>query len=344
MMVSTTAGGRPLKSAASRPGATHGGSIDLDAGAIWCRAPQKGGPSSEECAREVLSRWKWVRETRSGWANGAQPAGPAPRPPWACTVSVRVGSLRETHTCVRPKASCVPVRLCRGGPRSGRSTAGSGRTRGRQTGLPELPRIKVLKVKVQGFFICHIIVIQGITRSEMQSNQVRSVTVQNNKNTNYISNITQGHTYGKKRRNKNKMCNEIKKCKTIRCAKNNKMCKRQWDVQKTMRCAKKTIRCTKKENKKTVYWDLIIDSRPESTPDQPDRLGMENVSCPWERELSWERVGRMIELPWDVNSTQWLELRVTPEEEMAGELWHAVWSYTPQPVDIRDRRSVVRAD
>ncbi len=32
----------------------------------------------------------------------------------------------------------MPVRLCRGGPRSGRSTAGSGRTRGRQTGLPEL--------------------------------------------------------------------------------------------------------------------------------------------------------------------------------------------------------------
>ncbi len=50
----------------------------------------------------------------------------------------------------------------------------------------------------QGFFICHIIVIQGITRSEMQSNQVRSVTVQNNKSTNYISNITQGHTYCKK--------------------------------------------------------------------------------------------------------------------------------------------------
>ncbi len=141
MMVSTTAGGRPLKSAVSHPGATHGGSIDLDAGAIWCRAPEKGGPSSEECAREVLSRGKLVRETRSGWANGAQPAGPAPHPPWACTVSVRVGSLGETHTCVRPEASCVPVRLCRGGPRSGRSTAGSGRTRGRQTGLPELPRI-----------------------------------------------------------------------------------------------------------------------------------------------------------------------------------------------------------
>ncbi len=88
-------------------------------------------------------------------------------------------------------------------------------------------RVQEARSRFQGFFICHIIVIQGITRSEMQSNQVRSVTVQNNKNTNYISNITQGHTYGKKRRNKNKMCNEIKKCKTIRCAKNNKMCKRQ---------------------------------------------------------------------------------------------------------------------
>ncbi len=41
----------------------------------------------------------------------------------------------------KAEASCVPVRLCRGGPRSERSTAGSGRTRGKQTGLPELPRI-----------------------------------------------------------------------------------------------------------------------------------------------------------------------------------------------------------
>ncbi len=65
-MVTTTAGGRRLKSATSRPGATHGGSIDLDAGAIWCRAPERGGPSSEECAREVLSRGKRVRETWVG--------------------------------------------------------------------------------------------------------------------------------------------------------------------------------------------------------------------------------------------------------------------------------------
>ncbi len=56
MMISTTAGGRPFKSATSRPGDTHGGSINLDAGAIWCRAPARGGPSSEECAREVLCR------------------------------------------------------------------------------------------------------------------------------------------------------------------------------------------------------------------------------------------------------------------------------------------------
>ncbi len=35
----------------------------------------------------------------------------------------------------------MPVRLCRGGPRSERSTADSGRTRGKQTGLSELPRI-----------------------------------------------------------------------------------------------------------------------------------------------------------------------------------------------------------
>ncbi len=84
-------------------------------------------------------------------------------------------------------------------------------------------------------------------------------------------------------------------------------------------------------------------SFPESTPDQPDRLGLESpLSGEW--ELSWERVGRTIEFPWDVNSVQWLELRGTPEEEMAGELRHAVWSYTSQPVDVQDRCSVVRAD
>ncbi len=55
--------------------------------------------------------------------------------------TMRVGSLGEMHTCVRPEASCVPVHLCRVGPRSGKSTAGSGRTRGKQTGPPELSQI-----------------------------------------------------------------------------------------------------------------------------------------------------------------------------------------------------------
>ncbi len=57
------------------------------------------------------------------------------------------------------------------------------------------------------------------------------------------------------------MCNEIKKCKTIRCA------KKQYDVQKTIGCAKRM--CKKNNNnkmcknnkmykkRKTVYWDLI---------------------------------------------------------------------------------------
>ncbi len=68
------------------------------------------------------------------------------------------------------------------------------------------------------------------------------------------------------------MCNEIKKCKTIRCA------KKQYDVQKTIGCAKDNRMCKKDVQKKTkkktiiircaknnkmykkrkpVYWDLI---------------------------------------------------------------------------------------
>ncbi len=46
----------------------------------------------------------------------------------------------------------------------------------------------------------------------------------------------------KKKRNKSKMCNEIKKVQ------NNKMCK------KTIRCPKNNKLCKKG---KTVYWDLI---------------------------------------------------------------------------------------
>ncbi len=100
-MVSTTAGGRLLKSTASRPGTTHGVSTDLDTGAMWCRAPERGDPLSEECAREVLSQGKWVQETRSGWAKAAQPAGPSPRPPWACSMSVRPAMCQ----CVRAEGA-----------------------------------------------------------------------------------------------------------------------------------------------------------------------------------------------------------------------------------------------
>ncbi len=52
-------------------------------------------------------------------------------------MSVQVGSLGVTHTYVNPEASCVPVRPCQGGPRSGKNKAGGGRTRGKQTGSPE---------------------------------------------------------------------------------------------------------------------------------------------------------------------------------------------------------------
>ncbi len=113
-MVSTTAGGRPLKSAASPPGATHGGSTDLDAGAIWCWAPERGGPSSKECAREVLSQGKWVREIRSGWAKAAQTAGPAPRPPWAPFTrnGLKLGSRHQEppHSDVSKNLATVVVR------------------------------------------------------------------------------------------------------------------------------------------------------------------------------------------------------------------------------------------
>ncbi len=63
-----------------------------------------------------------------------------------------------------------------------------------------------------------------------------------------------------------------------------------------------------------------------------------------ESELSWERIGRTIKLPRNVDGAQRFELCVTPEEEMVGELWHAVWSYTSHPVDVRHSRSVVRTD
>ncbi|XDV36432.1 hypothetical protein PO909_006212 [Leuciscus waleckii] len=57
------------------PGPTHPGSRDRDADQV------RSGPSSEELAIEGLSQGAPVRRTKSGWANEAQPKGPAPRPP-----------------------------------------------------------------------------------------------------------------------------------------------------------------------------------------------------------------------------------------------------------------------
>ncbi len=136
-MVLSTSGGKSPSTSASRPGTRHGVSRGLDAGAKGCPVSEKEGPFSEELAREGLSRGAWVPGTRSGWANRAQLARPAPRPPWLCTRSVQVGSLGETHTCEGPGASCAPVHLCRVSPQTGSRTTGSGRFLARQTGLPE---------------------------------------------------------------------------------------------------------------------------------------------------------------------------------------------------------------
>ncbi len=81
-------------------------------------------------------------------------------------------------------------------------------------------------LKVQGFFICHIINYTGYNQ-KWNVNQIRSAqwTVQKNKNKNYIK-VTQEHIYIYIYIYIEREINS-KKCKTIRCA-------------------------------KTVYWDLII--------------------------------------------------------------------------------------
>ncbi len=55
-IVSATSWGRSPRTSASHPGTTHGVSTSLDAGARWCPVSEKADPSSEESAREGLSR------------------------------------------------------------------------------------------------------------------------------------------------------------------------------------------------------------------------------------------------------------------------------------------------
>lgn len=73
VMVATTCGGKVPKPSVTRPEPTHVGSTDRDVGARGCPVSEKEGPSSEELAREGLSRGVQVRGTRSGRAKKAQP-------------------------------------------------------------------------------------------------------------------------------------------------------------------------------------------------------------------------------------------------------------------------------
>ncbi len=71
-MVLTTSWGRSPRTSTSRPGTIRGDSTSLDAGARGCPLSEKGDPSSEEFAKEGLSRRASVLETKSDWASKAQ--------------------------------------------------------------------------------------------------------------------------------------------------------------------------------------------------------------------------------------------------------------------------------
>ncbi len=139
-MVSTTACGRPLKSAASHPGATHGGSTGLDAGAKWCRAPEK----------EVLPQ-------RNGPGRGCREENefgkPGPGGPERRDQQDLLLVLPDFAQCLCEQAHwgnaylhrargqlCASASVPRV-PSVRETTTGSGRTREKQTGLPELLRI-----------------------------------------------------------------------------------------------------------------------------------------------------------------------------------------------------------
>ncbi len=71
--------------------------------ATMCPISESVDPSSEESAKEGLSRGASALGTRSEWASMAPRAGSAPCPPWSCTVSVREGSLGENAYFQRPR-------------------------------------------------------------------------------------------------------------------------------------------------------------------------------------------------------------------------------------------------
>ncbi len=92
--LSTTSWGRSPRTSASRPGTRH--VLSFQRSGRGChKVPRLWvvDPTSEESAKEGLSRGASVLGTKSEWASTAPRARPAPCPPWSCTVSVREGSL-----------------------------------------------------------------------------------------------------------------------------------------------------------------------------------------------------------------------------------------------------------
>ncbi len=113
---------------------------DLDAGARWCRAPEKGGPSSEGCARRGCHEEHEFRKPGLGGPNGVTGRTCSSSLLTLHSVCARrltggSANLRKTQGQL-----CASASMPRG-PRSGSHTTGRGRTHGRQPGLPELPRI-----------------------------------------------------------------------------------------------------------------------------------------------------------------------------------------------------------
>ncbi len=145
----------------------HEASRGLDVGAKGCPVSEKADPSSEEWAKEGLSRGAWVTRTKPGWASVAQLTGPAPRPPWLCTGSVREGSLGEMHICEGPGASCVPVHPCRECPRSGNKTS-NGSSPERQIGLPVRLRRDPKSARTPGDGVIEVIGPMWMARSDLR--------------------------------------------------------------------------------------------------------------------------------------------------------------------------------
>ncbi len=112
---------------------------------IWtrvprCRAPEKGGPSSEGCARRGCHEEHEFRKPGPG-----RPIRRNQQDLFLVLADLAQCLCEKAHWGKRKLAEaqgqlCASASVPRG-PRSGSHTTGRGRTRGRQPGLPELPQI-----------------------------------------------------------------------------------------------------------------------------------------------------------------------------------------------------------